>query len=175
MDLGPTVWAQWPILSSVSGPALLKIGPRSRCFKLLLDHFQGKLAFFKQHIKNLDLPFSVLSKKLGSKFWALTKVLWFCSYLVCKNNSRKEFITSNMSKIGAFLTRSKNLGLGPNFQKCSDFAHIWCDEFFSWVVFTHQIWAKSEHFWQCPKFWSQFFWQYGKRLVQIFDMLLEKC
>ena len=58
------------------------------------------------------------------------------------------------------------------FENCSDFSHIWCDEFFFWVVFTHQIWAKSEHFWQCPKFWTQFFWQYGKTPLQIFDMLL---
>ena len=55
----------------------------------------------------MDGTFSVSSKKLGPKFWTLSKMLQYCSYLVCENNSWKEFITPNMSKIGAFLTMSK--------------------------------------------------------------------
>ena len=40
-------------------------------------------------------------------------------------------------------------------QKWSDFAEIRCDEIFLWVDFTHQIWAKSDHFWQS---WKITFW-----------------
>ena len=83
------------------------------------------------------------------------------SYFVYKINSWKEFITPNMSTIGAFLTLSKNLYPGQNCQKCSKFAEIQCDKFFLWVDFAQQIWEKSEHFWQlpkfhilCPKFWE---------------------
>ena len=56
------------------------------------------------------MSFSVWSKKLGPKFWTLSKMLRLCSYLVCENNSSKGFITPNMSKIGAFLTKSQNFG-----------------------------------------------------------------
>ena len=62
LDLCPTVWAQRPFLSLDPASSLLKTGPISRRFTVLLDCFLVKLAFFKQHIKNLDCPFSVLSK-----------------------------------------------------------------------------------------------------------------
>ena len=57
-----------------------------------------------------------------------------------------------MSTIGAFLTLSKSLYPTPNCQKCSKFAQIQRDVFILWVDLTQQIWQKSEHFWQCPKF-----------------------
>ena len=62
LDPGPTVWAQRPFQSLDPASSLLKTGPISRRFTVLLDCFLVKLAFFKQHIKNLDCPFSVLSK-----------------------------------------------------------------------------------------------------------------
>ena len=74
------------------------------------------------------------------------------SYFVYKINSWKEFITPNMSTIGAFLTLSKNLYPGQNCQKCSKFDQIQRDEFVLWVDSTQQIWEKLEHFWQSPKF-----------------------
>ena len=40
-------------------------------------------------------------------------------------------------------------------QKWFDFAEIRCDEIFGWVDFTHQIWAKLDHFWQS---WKITFW-----------------
>ena len=46
------------------------------------------------------------------KFWTLSKMLWFGSYLMCENNSSKGFITPNMSIIGAIF---KFLDLGPKF------------------------------------------------------------
>ena len=79
-------------------------------------------------------------------------MLRLCSYFVYKINSWKEFITPNMSTIGAFLTLSKHLYPAPNCQKCSKFAQIQCDEFILWVNFTQQIWEKSKYFWQSPKF-----------------------
>ena len=80
----------------------------------------------------------------------------FCSDLVCEINSSKEFITQNLSKIGAFLAWiKKSPKIFDRAQKWSDFAEIWCDEIFSWVDFTHQIWAKSDHFWQS---WKITFW-----------------
>ena len=82
-------------------------------------------------------------------------MLQFCSYLVCEINSPKALLTPNFSKIGAFLTGSKNLGPGPKFWNSSDFAQIRCEQCFRWVDFTHQIWAKSDHFWQS---WKLTFW-----------------
>ena len=41
-----------------------------------------------------------------------------------------------MSKIGAFLTKSQNLGPGPNFQISSDFAQILAKKSFS-ELFLH--------------------------------------
>ena len=103
---------------------------------------------------------------LHPKFWELSKMLRLCSYFVYKINSWKEFITPNMSTIGAFLTLSKNLYPTPNCQKCSKFAQIQRDEFILWVDFTQQIWEKSEHFWQCPKFHILYpqFWELSKML-----------
>ena len=34
-----------------------------------------------------------------------------------------------------------------NGQKCSNFAHIWCEQIFWWDIFARKIWVKSEHFW----------------------------
>ena len=39
LDLGPTVWAQWPNLSTEMGPALLKTGILAPHLRVLLDHF----------------------------------------------------------------------------------------------------------------------------------------
>ena len=95
--------------------------------------------------------------KLGVWYWVdhrLMHMLWICSYLLCEVNSQNEFITLNLSKFGAFLTIWSWIQIFGQCQKCSDCAHIWCDEFFSWVDFINKIWAQSEHFWQLPKFWT---------------------
>ena len=89
------------------------------------------------------------------------------------NQLTKKIITPNLSKLGAFLTMSKNLYQGPNCQNCSDFAQIQCHEFFLWVDFTGQIWANSEHFWQCQKCSDliiDFFPKFGS-FIHIYDKI----
>ena len=94
--------------------------------------------------KILDIKYEILD------IWS--KVLWCFSYLLCEINSPNEFITLNLSKFGAFLTIWSWIQIFEQCQKCSNCAHIWCDEFFWWVDFINKIWAQSEHFWQLPNF-----------------------
>ena len=117
--------------------------------------------------KFLDIKYEILD------IWS--KVLWCFSYLLCEINSQNEFITLNLSKFGAFLTIWSWIQIFEQCQKCSDCAHIWCDEFFWWVDFINKIWAQSEHFWQRPKFWTWNvkFWELSK-MLRFFSYLLCK-
>ena len=72
---------------------------------------------------------------MGPKFWASSKVLRFCSYLVYKNDSRKEFITLNVSQIGAFLKIWTQAQIFGPHQKCSDLAQILGKKSFSELLF----------------------------------------
>ena len=57
-------------------------------------------------------------------------MLRFCSYLVCKNDSLKEFISPNMSQIGAFLTKSQKFGPRSKFSKMLRF----CSHLVWWIL-----------------------------------------
>ena len=82
-------------------------------------------------------------------------MLRFCSYLVCEINSPKALLTPNLSQIGRFLKIWTQAQIFGHRQKCSDLAQIWCEQCFWWIDFTHQIWAKSDHFRQS---WKLSFW-----------------
>ena len=119
-------------------------------------------------------PFFHIVKKIGSKILDIVKnaqiVLIFG---VWKQLMKRLYHTKYEQNRTIFDEVPKFWAQVQKFENYSDFAHIWCDEVFSWVVFTHKILAKSEHFWQGPKFWTQIFGRYGKSPFQIFDMLLE--
>ena len=85
------------------------------------------------------------------KFWTLSKMIRFFSYLLCEINSNYEFITLNLSKFGAFLTIWSWIQIFEQCQKCSDCAHILFIKSTHQKNSSHQIWAQLEHFWHCSK------------------------
>ena len=141
----------------------------------------GKTKVLERSIWEIDYEKIVFQiREFRPKFLFRSKILdlvknapiWliFCVWKQLMKRLHHTKYEQNRSNFQIFGPGPKILGLR---QKWSDFAHIWCDKVFSWVVFTHQIWAQSEHFWQGPKFWTQFIGRYGKSPFQIFDILLE--
>ena len=84
--------------------------------------YMASIADFRPNNRRIDLD--------PSSFWTSSKMLRFCSYLVCEINSSKALLTPNLSQIGRFLKIWTWVQIFGHRQKCSDLAQIWCEQCF---------------------------------------------